>query len=178
MSRRHKGGFTLVELIIIIIIVGVLAVTAAPRFFDFGASARTSAVKAAAGALEEASRHIDALIQLPNRVINAAGPWLDVNGDGVIQMDASNQSDPRQNTSIDIKLIANSDGVLGPDNFEVAKLVSFSEDLLIEVGEKHQAYIGFDRNGDGEIKDDNCRVYFTQPIAQRGTFVAFRVDGC
>jgi prepilin-type N-terminal cleavage/methylation domain-containing protein len=179
-KQTLNAGFTLIELIIVIVVIGVLAVTAAPKFFDFGTAARTNAVKSMSGTLTEASKHIDAALQLPNRVIYVNGsPWLDVNGDGIIEADAtSDQENPRNNVSRDIKLIKNDVDQLGPDNFEVAKMVSFSEDVIIEVGERHQTYIGFDRDDDGEIADDNCRVYFTQPINSRGTFVANKTDGC
>lgn len=179
-KQKSNTGFTLIELIIVIVVLGVLAVTAAPKFFDFGTAARTNAVKSMSGTLTEASKHVDAAMQLPNRVIYVNDtPWLDVNGDGIIEADTvSDQQNPRNNTSRDIKLIGNSAGQLGPDNFEVAKMVAFSEDVIIEVGERHQTYIGFDRNDDGEIADDNCRVYYTQPQGTRGTFVAHRTDGC
>ncbi|RTE86385.1 MULTISPECIES: prepilin-type N-terminal cleavage/methylation domain-containing protein [Gammaproteobacteria] len=38
----QQKGFTLIELIIVIVILGILAVTAAPRFFDFGSDARAA----------------------------------------------------------------------------------------------------------------------------------------
>lgn len=37
-----KSGFTLIELIIVIVVLGILAVTAAPQFIDFGSDARAS----------------------------------------------------------------------------------------------------------------------------------------
>lgn len=51
---RKNRGFTLIELIVVIIILGVLAVTAAPKFVDVSADARIAVVKAEATALKSA----------------------------------------------------------------------------------------------------------------------------
>ncbi|GHG67801.1 MSHA pilin protein MshA [Alishewanella longhuensis] len=53
--KRQQGGFTLIELIIVIVILGILAVTAAPRFFNFATDARKSTLNGVKGALESAS---------------------------------------------------------------------------------------------------------------------------
>lgn len=42
----NNKGFTLLELIIVIVVLGVIAMTAAPKFIDFSANARAKAMQA------------------------------------------------------------------------------------------------------------------------------------
>ena len=52
---RNQKGFTLIELVMVIVILGILAAFALPRFADLGGEARESAIKGAAGAIKSAS---------------------------------------------------------------------------------------------------------------------------
>jgi MSHA pilin protein MshA len=45
MLSRSQGGFTLIELTIVIVILGILTATAAPRFMDISRDAKVAALE-------------------------------------------------------------------------------------------------------------------------------------
>jgi MSHA pilin protein MshA len=58
LRRQSQAGFTLIELIVVIVILGILAATALPRFVNLGSDARIASVNAVRGSLEATSAMI------------------------------------------------------------------------------------------------------------------------
>ena len=49
---KRQGGFTLIELVVVIVILGILAVTAAPRFLNLQDDARKASIQGLKGAID------------------------------------------------------------------------------------------------------------------------------
>ncbi len=52
---NNQKGFTLIEIIVVIVILGIIAVTAIPRYIDMQVEAETAALDGVAGALNSAA---------------------------------------------------------------------------------------------------------------------------
>lgn len=81
-SLTKQPGFTLIELIIVIVIVGVLAVTAAPRFIDVSRDANIAALQSMGASINATSTMVrsKAVLQGLEKMASASA---DLDGDGV-----------------------------------------------------------------------------------------------
>lgn len=80
---RNSSGFTLIELIIVIVILGVLAVVAVPRFIDLGSDARIAALESLEGSMRSASKLINVKARIENKTDCSTDPTIDVGSDAI-----------------------------------------------------------------------------------------------
>jgi MSHA pilin protein MshA len=58
--NNSQGGFTLIELIMVVVILGILSAVAIPRFADLGSEARTASLEGLAGAMKSSGAIVHA----------------------------------------------------------------------------------------------------------------------
>jgi len=76
MSRMNRQGFTLIELMVVIVIIGVLASLAIPRFTE--ASAKAKAAEAPRVMASYESAYLAAVAELPSEEVEAGIPIGDL----------------------------------------------------------------------------------------------------
>ena len=83
-NMRAKG-FTLIELIIVIVILGLLAVAAAPRFIDISNDANIAKLKTLEGAVKSGANLVLTKAIIQGKYPSDGFLWLDLDGVGSIQ---------------------------------------------------------------------------------------------
>ena len=71
-SRTAQAGFTIIELIVVIVILGILAATALPKFVDLGTDAKIAASQGVAGAAASAATLNFSACSIKNHVPDGA----------------------------------------------------------------------------------------------------------
>ncbi len=83
MCNKSSHGFTLIELVVVIVILAILSVTALPKFINFSSDARISTLKSFAGTFKSTSQLVfvkqvveDDLSDVPSAGINLFGTFI------------------------------------------------------------------------------------------------------
>lgn len=75
-TMNKQKGFTLIELVVVIVILGILAVTAAPKFINLQADARTATLEGVKASMQSAATliHSKSLIAGNEQLVSTATP--------------------------------------------------------------------------------------------------------
>lgn len=77
----QKNGFTLIELVVVIVILGILAATVAPKFIDLTGDANKAVLRSLAGSMNSAAKQVytKSILQGKHEALSAE---VDLNNDG------------------------------------------------------------------------------------------------
>jgi MSHA pilin protein MshA len=81
MKNALQAGFTLIELVVVIVILGILAAVAVPQFTDLSASARLAVGQAACGAVQSTAVLLYASAKQPSAAATITGATIVSGGD-------------------------------------------------------------------------------------------------
>ncbi|MGF1700075.1 type II secretion system GspH family protein [Photobacterium makurazakiensis] len=135
---KRQGGFTLIEMVVVIVILGILAVTAAPRFLNLQNDARGSALQGLKGAIDGAAG-----ITYGKAAING----LEANGDTSVNGIPTAFGYPKA-TSAALKL-----AVTGLEDWQFVKETT------------SPAAVVYTYNGNSEANPTGCIVTYSQALS-------------
>jgi MSHA pilin protein MshA len=76
--HQKTHGFTLIELIIVIVILGVLSAVAVPKFIDLGTDARIASLEGLEGAMRSASTLVNMKARMEDKTDCTTDPTIEV----------------------------------------------------------------------------------------------------
>ncbi len=145
-------GFTLIEMVGVIVILGVLAATAAPKFIDLSKDAREAVLQQISVSVEAANNLLNIKSKVPSYSVRPV-PGRDDLID--IDMDLDGVFDPTN--GVDIRLKHNY-----IDNTHIHLLIELDDEFVrTELGADF-TYIGYDLDSNGSAINDECHFIYTQ----------------
>ncbi|GAA6171402.1 prepilin-type N-terminal cleavage/methylation domain-containing protein [Colwellia sp. KU-HH00111] len=154
MLTKKTKGFTLIELVVVIVILGILSVVALPRFIDLSSDARISTLTQLEASVKGANNLLFMKSHMPSYTTRAVPGRPDLLD---IDMDHDGDFEVFSPDNIDVRL---KERYL--DNTDVIKRIDISDVFKFEYEGIDYTYIGYDLNNDSQVKNDACYFKYTQ----------------
>lgn len=164
MLIRTSKGFTLIELVVVIAIVGILAAFALPRFMDAQRDARRAKVQSLYGALRSASAlaHARCVLDISGTSLtpacNATGGTVDMEGVSIAML---NQYPARNTVDAGSGIIA------------AAGIVPQADGVLVSVGTNPTTI-----DVVGALTAGECRISYTEAVPGLAPTITLTPTGC
>lgn len=120
MKANTQQGFTLIELVMVIVILGVLAATALPRFANMQVDARVATLNGAFGAVNSALAIAHAQALVKNKLA-ASGDTIDLDGATGVTLAYGYPTADAAGIGASVKLTPAADFTVGAGTIKLAK---------------------------------------------------------
>lgn len=163
INHKHTQGFTLIELVVVIIVLGILAVIATPKFIGMSKEAREKSLLQLQASVKTANTLAYSKTQMPSLQSQAV-----VGRDDIIDIDLDG------NGVAETRLKW---GYL--DNTDIEKWIVKDDKLVVQYQGIDITYIGYDLNDNTLADDDQCYFRYTQAAdASTPPLYDINVQGC
>ncbi|MBM7074563.1 type II secretion system protein [Shewanella sp. 202IG2-18] len=139
-----RSGFTLIELVVVMVILGILAIITAPKFLSLSSDAKINVINQIKASAKAANDHIQVFSKLPNHAPHPSPNHANRNDISVITID---------NEDFLLKC-----GFLDDRNL-VKRLQLSSDNIFVAYEGDDKAYFGFEASN---IQSNQCYFMYQQ----------------